>query len=210
MTQDPLPTVRLDGGLLPEMLGSTGLALTELGNAPQIVSERLTLRRPSHEDVDAICALANNWEVTRWMGRLPYPYLREDALFFLEHVAPREVVWVIQNRGSGEVLGVAGLTPHGASGSAELGYWLGQSYWGNGFATEASRTILGFAFGKASLPEVISGCFVGNIRSAHVLEKLRFQTTRTSTRSCMAQAKELPHLDMTLTRDMWTLGYRNT
>ena len=144
------------------------------------------------------------------MGRLPYPYSREDALFFLEHVAPREVVWIVQDHGSGEALGVAGLTPHGVLESAELGYWLGQSYWGSGFATEASRTILKFAFGKESLPEVTSGCFVGNVRSAHVLEKLGFRTIRTSKRSCMAQAKELPHLDMTLTRDRWMSGCRNT
>ena len=189
---------------------STGLALIDLGDAPRIVSERLILRQPSHEDVGAICALANNWEVTRWMGRLPYPYLRKNALYFLEHIVPREVAWIVQNRRSGEVCGVAGLASHETSGSVELGYWLGQSHWGHGFATEASRAILEFAFGSASLPEVISGCFVGNIRSAHVLEKLGFQPVRTSIRACMAQGEELPHLDMALTRDAWTSVCRNT
>lgn len=119
-------TVRFDGGLPPETLRSIGLALIDLGYAPQIVSERLILRQPSHEDVGIICALANNWEVTRWMGRLPYPYLREDALFFLEHVVPREVAWIIQGRSSGEAFGVAGPASHEISGSVELGYWLGQ------------------------------------------------------------------------------------
>ena len=115
----------------------------------------------------------------------------------------------VQGYTSGEVFGVAGLASHETLGSVELGYWLGQSHWSNGFATEASRAILDFAFGKASLPKVVSGCFVGNIRSAHVLEKLGFQPVRTSTRSCMAQGKELPHLDMALTRDAWASTYRN-
>jgi len=167
--------VRFDGGLSAETLRSVGLALMGLGNAPQVVSERLTLRQPTREDVEAICALANNWEVTRWMGRMPYPYFKEDALFFLEHVVPREVAWIVEGRNSGEAFGVAGLVPHETSGSAELGYWLGQRHWGKGFATEASRAILEFAFGRAFLSEVTSGCFVGNIRSAHVLEKLGFQ-----------------------------------
>lgn len=207
---DLLPTARFDGGPSLETLGSTGLALIGLGNAPRIVSERLVLKQPGYADVDAICALANNWEVSKWMGRLPHPYSRRDALFFLEHVVPREVVWTIQGRSSGEVLGVAGLVPQEASGLAELGYWLGQSHWGHGFATEASRAVLEFAFGTACLPEVASGCFVGNARSARVLAKLGFQTLRTSTRPCMAQAKELPHLDMTLTRDGWTWTCRDT
>lgn len=211
MTVIDLPLrMRFDGGLSHEMVGSTDVALIGLGNAPQIVSERLMLRQPSRDDVGAICALANNWEVTRWMGRLPHPYTNEDALFFLEHVVPREVTWIVQCRSSGEVLGAAGLIPHETSGSVELGYWLGQSHWGKGFATEASRAVLDFAFGRASLPDVASGCFVGNVRSAHVLEKLGFQPVGTSARSCMAQGKELPHLDMVLTRDAWTSASRNT
>ena len=186
------------------------MALIGLGNAPEIVSERLVLKQPGRADLDAICALANNWEVARWMGRLPHPYSKRDALFFLEHVVPREVVWTIGGRSSGDVLGVAGLVPHEASGAAELGYWLGQSHWGHGFAAEASRAVLEFAFDAAELPEVASGCFVGNTRSARVLARLGFQTLRTSTRACTAQARELPHFDMTLTRDAWTRTCRET
>ncbi len=179
------------------------MTLTDLSSLPLLSSKRLLLRQPSHADMDAICVLANNWAVARWMGRLPFPYLREDAVFFLEKVVPKEAVWIIQNRESAEVLGVVGLNSHEASGKVELGYWLGEDYWCNGFATEASGAILEYAFGPASLPEVISGCFAGNIRSAHVLKKLGFKTIRTSTRSCLAQAKELAHIDMVLTREAW-------
>ena len=175
----------------------------DLSNPPPLSSERLLLRRPNHADVDAICALANNWQVARWMGRLPFPYVREDAVFFLEEVVPREAAWIIQDRGSGETLGVGGLTLHEVSGMVEFGYWLGERHWGKGFATEAGRAILGHAFGTVCLPELASGCFVGNARSARVLGKLGFRTTGTSTRSCMAQAKELPHLDMALARGVW-------
>ena len=100
-------------------------------------------------------------------------------------------------------VGIAGLVPHGAA-SAELGYWLGRPHWGHGFATEAARAILAFAFTTAALPELTSGCFTGNLRSARVLEKLGFRQTGTSTRACLAQAKDLPHLDMRLPRTAWT------
>jgi len=185
------------------------LAEIDLKNLPLLSSERLVLRQPTNADVDAICMLANNWEVARWMGRLPFPYLRKDAVFFLEEVVSREAVWIIQNRNSAEVLGVGGLNPHEASGQVELGYWLGETYWGNGFATEASRAILDYAFGPASLTEVISGCFAGNTRSAHVLKKLGFRTVGMSTRSCIAHAQELPHLDMALIREAWDEAMRH-
>ena len=177
--------------------------MIDLSSLPPLSSKRLLLQQPGYAYVDAICALANNFEVAKWMGRLPFPYRRNDAVFFLEQVVPREAVWIVQDCESAAVLGVGGLTPHEASGKVELGYWLGEEYWGNGFATEASRTILRYAFGPASLPEVISGCFVGNTRSAHVLEKLGFRTIGISMRLCVAQAKDLPHLDMTLTREGW-------
>lgn len=179
------------------------MALIDLSSLPVLSSKRLLLRQPRHADVDAIRTLANNWEVARWMGRLPFPYQRNDAILFLEQIVPREAVWIVQDHDSATVFGVGGLTPHEALGKVELGYWLGEEYWGNGFATEAIRAILGYAFGPASLPKVISGCFVDNKRSAHVLEKLGFHTVGTSMRSCMAQAKDLPYLDMALTREVW-------
>ena len=178
------------------------MPLPGLGRAPPLETARLLLRPPAHADLPAIAALANDWELTKWMGRLPHPYGEEDALFFLHHVVPHEVAWLIQSR-AGEVLGIAGLVPHGAA-SAELGYWLGRPHWGHGFATEAARAILAFAFTTAALPELTSGCFTGNLRSARVLEKLGFRQTGTSTRACLAQAKDLPHLDMRLPRTAWT------
>ena len=195
-------------GRSPEASRNIALTLMNPGSTPQLHSERLVLRRLSHENVDAICTLANDWDVARWMGRLPHPYLATDGLFFLEQVVPREIVWIVQDRSGSEIFGVAGLTPHETSGSVELGCWLGRSYWHKGFATEASRAILEFAFDTASLPEVISGCFVGNTRSIHVLEKLGFRATGTSAQSCMAQGRELPHLSMSLTREMWISARR--
>ena len=181
------------------------MALIDLSSLPPLSSKRLLMRQPSYADIDAICTLANDWEVAKWMSRLPFPYLREDAVFFLEKVIPQEAAWMVQGRESAEVLGVAGLNPHEASGTAELGYWFGSKHWGNGFATEASRAILEYAFGPASLPEVISGYFSGNARSAHVLEKLGFHAVGTDLRFCMAQARELSHVNLILTREAWNL-----
>jgi len=69
---------------------------------------------------------------------------------FWKKIVPNEAAWIIQHRETAEVLGVGGLNPHEASGKVELGYWIGENYWCNGFATEASEAILEYAL--SSLP----------------------------------------------------------
>jgi RimJ/RimL family protein N-acetyltransferase len=55
--------------------------------------------------------------------------------------------------------------------SASLGYWLGESYWGFGYASEAAQAMLGFAFDVLKLREVTASALPDNVRSIRVLEK---------------------------------------
>lgn len=153
--------------------------------------------------METICNLANDGEVVRRLGRLPFPYRAEDALFFLDQIVPHELVWIIEKQDDCNVVGIIGLTPRDDVGKVELGYWLGRQFWELGFATEAAKMVLNYAFGPASLPEIISGCFDDNVRSARVLNKLGFNIVSKSMRSCLAEGKELPHLDARLSREEW-------
>ena len=83
--------------------------MTLIADRPLLTSPRLVLRAPRKEDAGAIAALANDWEVARRLTRLPHPYTLEDAVFFLEEIVPKELVWIIES--PAELLGVAGLTP---------------------------------------------------------------------------------------------------
>ena len=169
---------------------------------PDLRSRRLILRRPHKKDADTIQALANDWEVAKRLARVPYPYTLEDALFFLDEIVPKELVWIVQNSESREMVGVAGLTPHKDAESLELGYWLGREFWGHGFATEAAKVVLDYAFSAPSTSVVTAGCFTDNFRSFRVLRKLGFQITGESLRLCLAERRELPHHDMALTREL--------
>jgi RimJ/RimL family protein N-acetyltransferase len=172
--------------------------VTLIADRPLLTSPRLVLRIPRKEDAGAIAALANDWEVARRLTRLPHPYTLEDAVFFLEEIVPKELVWIIEN--SAELLGVAGLTPDADTGALELGYWLGRAFWGHGFATEAAGLAIGYAFDRAGASIVTAGCFTDNVRSLRVLRKLGFAIKGESLRFCMAQQRELPHYDLALAR----------
>jgi RimJ/RimL family protein N-acetyltransferase len=54
---------------------------------------------------------------------------------------------------------------------AELGYWIAKPFWGNGYATEAARAVVDYAFRERGLNRVLAECFAGNPASARVLEK---------------------------------------
>lgn len=86
-------------------------------------------------------------------------------------------LWAVEVLESGEFIGFAGLavpafeahfTP-----AVEVGWRLGRSAWGHGYATEAGRAALGFGFEEAGLAEVVSLTTVGNLRSRAVMERLR-------------------------------------
>jgi RimJ/RimL family protein N-acetyltransferase len=174
--------------------------MLSIADRPVLTSRRLTLRTPRKEDAGAIAALANDWEVARRLTRLPHPYTLEDAVFFLEEIVPKEVVWIIERSGSHEILGVAGLTPDEDAEALELGYWLGRAFWGHGFATEAAGLVLDYAFSVAPGSVVTAGCFTDNLRSLRVLHKLGFAIKGQSLRFCMAEQRELPHYDLALLR----------
>ena len=59
--------------------------------------------------------------------------------------------------------------------SAELGYWIAEEFWGNGFAFEASEVIVDRAFNELGVERIFASFKYGNIRSMRVLEKLGFK-----------------------------------
>ena len=98
----------------------------------------------------------------------------------------------------GEVAGVmsleGGLSPI-------FGYWLAVPHWGRGYATEAARAVLRYAFEAAGLRIARSGVFVDNCPSLHVQEKLGFVPLGVSRVRCLARGASVPHIDTALSRE---------
>lgn len=84
-----------------------------------------------------------------------------------------EHAFVIERQADQQVVGVTSLMSVGRC-KAELGYWIGVPFWGNGYATQANRLILEFAFEKADLDLLYARPLVRNEASCRVLEKLGF------------------------------------
>lgn len=156
------------------------------------------LRRPGNGDEDAIIQIVGDWEVASRLARVPHPYGKADAEFFLQHVVPNEWVWALVPHGSSDLIGVVGLTPIDDPGTAELGYWLSPAYWGKGVMTEAAREVIAYAFEALELTCITSGFFELNKASGRVLSKLGFAETGRSVRPCLAKQSDEPSIDVQL------------
>jgi ribosomal-protein-alanine N-acetyltransferase len=158
-------------------------------------SERLILRPPSPSDITSITAWLGDYDVARMTSRAPHPYDEEDAEEFVAAGAPNR--FVITRKGDGLFMGLAGL--HAEDGH-EFGYWLGKPFWGFGYATEAARRLVTYAFVTLELAEVHAGWFYDNPASGHVLAKLGARHNGSAMRECRARGMAVLCHDMLLTR----------
>lgn len=162
---------------------------------PILTTGRLILRRPVAEDAQAIADILNDWEVTQWLTKVPFPYARADAEEFLAGLSASEGrnYWLIE--AEGKVVGAISWRP-------DLGFFLAPEAHGKGFMTEAARAVLDWHF-ATSREDVISGYLVGNAASARVQEKLGFHKTHEVMHKVVSTGKEVVVVRTALTRERW-------
>lgn len=133
-----------------------------------------TVRSWEWRDRDAIVRHANNRKV--WINlrdRFPYPYTVSDARNWLEMVVGSKPETNFAIDVAGEAVGGIGFTlqPDVGRRSAEIGYWLGEEFWGLGIATDALVAVTDHAFANYDLCRLYAHVFEWNGASARVLEK---------------------------------------
>ena len=142
---------------------------------PLIETPRLLLRPPHDSDIDDIAALANNYKIARMLSAMPHPYFAADARDFLEKLktgAGRGCVYAITLKANGAFIGTCGLHEDLARYPLPfLGYWLGETYWGKGFASEASRALVGLFFKVTGRDAMMISCRRENAASRKIILK---------------------------------------
>lgn len=133
-----------------------------------------TLRSWEWRDRDSIVRHANNRKVAlNLRDRFPHPYTQRDARNWLDAVIGLEPETNFAIDVAGEAVGGIGYTIQYdvARRSAEVGYWLGEDFWGRGIATEALIAVTDHAFANHDLCRVFAHVFDWNQASARVLQK---------------------------------------
>ncbi|HEX7775607.1 MAG TPA: GNAT family N-acetyltransferase [Parvibaculum sp.] len=161
-------------------------------------TERLRLRHFEPDDAADIQKLANNWNVARMLGRMPYPYPDGAAAQWIathDRARADGSSYPLAVEFDGGLVGSVGLHVQD-NGDHELGYWIGEPYWNRGFATEAAGALIDYAFDTLGLPGLVAGHFAENHASGRVLTKLGFRYTDEGYRWCEARQRTLISLAM--------------
>ena len=144
-------------------------------NCEILTTDRLVLRQPHRDDAEDMAVLANNYEIAKNLARMPYPYFDADARDFLTELtndSKTNCTFAITKADNGRLIGVCGL--HDSGGVHEhpyMGYWLGEPYWGQGYATEAARALIDLYFKTTSRDTMMASCMSNNEASRRVIEK---------------------------------------
>jgi len=149
-----------------------------------IETERLTLRPLAMSDLDDMATLLGDAEGLRLWGP---PLDLDEAKSWIERNLARyerdgfgRCAAIL--RSTGELVGDCGLIRTEVEGiqEVELGWIVRRSHWGQGFATEAGRAWLSYAFSTLRLERVVSMVVEPNTASRRVAEKLGMSVERTA------------------------------
>jgi len=141
---------------------------------PILETLRLVLRPLTPEDQTELAAVLGDAETMRWY---PRPYTGAEVREWIERQMGRYpggngLLGMVEKQ-TGKLIGDCGAVWQEVEGTAELeiGYHVNRERWGQGFATEAAREVMGYAFGKFDVPRIVSMIRPENAQSRRVAEK---------------------------------------
>ena len=149
------------------------------------------------EDAEALAKYADNravWITLR--DRFPHPYTTDDAVGFLRIATTQLPTSDFAIATADEVIGGIGLQRQSDVHrlTAEIGYWLGEPFWGRGIATRAVRAVTAWAFATTSLERLYACVFATNPASARVLSNAGYQFEGRMRRAVIKDGRVLDQL----------------
>lgn len=144
-------------------------------DAPPLTTERLRLRMLQDSDFEEYAAIHMDPEVTKYTARVQFD--RAEAWRHLAMVAGHWHLrgfgmWGVFEKGTGALVGRVGFHEPEGWPDFELGWTIGRNWWGKGYATEAARRCVDFAFHEMGRDHLISLIDPQNTASIRVAERI--------------------------------------
>ena len=142
-----------------------------------LTTPRLLLRQWQEADAAPFAALTADAEVMRHFPAVLSRKQSDELLALLQEGISKRGwgFWAVEKRNTKECIGFTGLNPAVNTpypDAVEVGWRLSRDHWGNGYAPEAAKHSLRFAFDKLELPEVVACTTRENFASQRVMQKI--------------------------------------
>jgi RimJ/RimL family protein N-acetyltransferase len=178
-----------------------------MGKGVKLEGARCSVRPWRLKDVDALVRHANNINVAKQLrDKFPHPYTRADAHGYINVVLAARPTMNFAIDADGEAVGGIGFVPGSdvERYSAEIGYWLGETFWGRGIVTEALQLVTDYAFIRFNLLRLFALPFADNVGSARVLEKAGYAREGLLHQSSVKFGQPKDQLIYARINDKWT------
>jgi RimJ/RimL family protein N-acetyltransferase len=182
------------------------MILLDQSNA-EIRTDRLVLRAIRADDAAPLSELFNNWAVMRFLSSPPWPYVPDDAQQFVAMRMPPEKTDSITRAITlnDAFIGCIDVIMKPASSAQReagynLGYWIGEPYWAQGYMSEAARAFIAHAFATLPIETIYSGAFTDNAASLRIQDKLGFVRDRESMLFSTPNKMDMAHTNTHLAR----------
>ena len=132
----------------------------------------IKLRSFNNGDIPALIKNANNSKISRYLrDTFPYPYTEQDAEWWISKGSRQGINRAIIYQG--DFAGTIGVTPFKGEKRhlGEIGYWLGEPFWGKGIAARAVQILTREVFETTNLQKLTAGVYSPNKASIRVLQK---------------------------------------
>lgn len=151
-----------------------------------IETQRLVLRQWLDTDAESLFKYASDPDIGPIAGWPPHTSV-ENSLEIIHSILSAPETYAVVLKETNEQIGSCGIMfsngLHSADmqqGEAEIGYWIGKPYWGQGLIPEAVRALLSRCFNELRLNSVWCGHYEGNTKSKRVIEKCGFKYHHTN------------------------------
>lgn len=183
-------------------------------NTCWLITERLILRAWQESDAESLYRYAKDPAIGPIAGWLPHTSV-EDSLNIIRTVFSAPETYAVVLKETGEPVGSIGIMfgdgLHSAemqANEAEIGYWIGKPYWGQGLIPETVHRLLQRCFEDLGMAAVWCGYYDGNMKSRRVMEKCRFRFHHTETGKVSPLGDVRIEHFMRMTKEDWEEGKR--
>ena len=139
---------------------------------------QITLRQWHINDLESLVNIANNPNISKYMADVfPHPYTLEAGKAFIEFATTNLNSKIFAIELNHQVIGSIGLHVQAdiLKKNAELGYWIGEEYWGKGVMKEAITKMVDYGFAQLDIVRIFARIYGTNIPSQKVIEKSHFK-----------------------------------
>ena len=138
----------------------------------ELHTDNLVIKKPSEKHLNSLIKELNNWNISKWLIEVPYPYSIDDAKYWVKKTKQDQYSLNIYLKN--KLIGGMSLSNQRENSKWELGYWIGEEYWGNGYAIEACENLISYFFSNTNNSIIYASHMKDNIKSKKIIIKLGF------------------------------------